>query len=87
MVVASECTSKSRSWDDDQNHRTVEEQRQGLRQGDIGFDELVKLIDSANLHGKKCNILIFANDQKQSDKSPDFSLSLAEDTKEPNRDN
>jgi len=48
--------------------------------GTIGFDELVKLIDSANLHGKKCNILIFANDQKQSDKSPDFSLSLAEDT-------
>lgn len=49
--------------------------------GTISFDELVKLVDSAKLYGKKCNILIFSNEEKKGPKSPDFSLSLAEETK------
>lgn len=55
--------------------------------GTISFDELVKLVDSAKLYGKKCNILIFENTEKAGPKSPDYSLSLAEDTKQEGQPN
>ena len=47
--------------------------------GTLGYDELVRAIDGAGLHGKKCSILIFTNDRKTGPNSPDYAIYLAEE--------
>jgi len=50
--------------------------------GRMTYDELMKVIEGSGLFGKKLQLVLFQNDRKQNDRSPDFNLCLAEDTYE-----